>query len=267
MKRYISLFFVAAIAVIGFTGPSSWGLQKTAPDTLLTERILNLASPRKADLATRAPITEKGAIDAAVTKADSAVVSINIYKRINDENGPGLEFAGAGSGIIISSDGYILTNNHVIANSGAEYVVLLKGGGDKIPQIVYRNSDTDIAIIKISGTYHSVASLGDSSKLETGETIIAIGDAFGQYRNTVSVGKITRLNKTIQASGGPQDTTEELKGIIQVDASIYPGYSGGPLLDLNGDVVGVNVATAIGQESVGYSIPINSIKKIIANFL
>ncbi|MBU6447925.1 trypsin-like peptidase domain-containing protein [Patescibacteria group bacterium] len=187
---------------------------------------------------------------------------IPVYQQVGTQK----QKVGAGTGFIIRSDGYILTNKHVVADDTAQYTVLLSDGTQKTAQVVYKDPQNDIAIIKIDGTGYPTVQLGDSSKLQLGETVAAIGNALGEYNNSVSVGVISGLNRTIQASSD-NGSTETLTGIIQTDAAINPGNSGGPLLDLNGHVVGINVATVVGSNSIGFSIPINMVKNIITTVL
>ncbi len=171
---------------------------------------------------------------------------------------------GAGTGFIITSDGYILTNKHVVDTPNASYTVLLSNGKQLTAQVIYQDPQNDIAIIKIAGTGYPTVTLGDSGSLKLGDTVIAIGNALGQYNNSVSVGVISGLNRTIQPSD-ENGTTETLTGVIQTDAAINPGNSGGPLLDLNGNVMGINVATVQGSNNIGFSIPINQVKSIVKN--
>jgi serine protease Do len=168
----------------------------------------------------------------------------------------------AGTGFIISSDGYILTNKHVVSISPATYTVLLSNGQQKQAQVVFKDPDNDLAIIKIPGSNYTPVTLGDSSGLVLGQTVFAVGNALGQYNNSVSVGVVSGLNRSISASGSEMGS-EQLSGVIQTDAAINPGNSGGPLADLNGDVVGVNVATVQGSNNISFSIPINLVKPTI----
>ncbi len=161
---------------------------------------------------------------------------------------------------MITSDGYILTNRHVVVDQTADYTVLLSDGSQKPAKIIYIDQSNDVAIVKIEGSYPKV-SLGDSSSLKLGQSVIAIGNALGEYNNSVSVGIVSGLNRSITASG--EGTSEDLSGVIQTDAAINPGNSGGPLLDLNGRVVGINVATVVGSSNISFSIPINTVKAII----
>lgn len=159
---------------------------------------------------------------------------------------------GAGTGFLATKDGYIITNKHVVSDEAASYTALLSSGVSKPARVVYRSADHDIAIIKIEGSYTPVA-LGDASQLKLGQTVIAIGNALGEYNNSVSVGIVSGLNRTIDAGDG--NITEHITGVIQTDAAINPGNSGGPLVDLSGKVVGINVATVVGSSNVSFSLP------------
>ncbi len=171
---------------------------------------------------------------------------------------------GGGSGFIISEDGMILTNKHVVSDQTAEYTVLTNEGKKYPAKVLALDPAQDIAIIKIdnavAGSFRSVK-FGDSSNLQIGQTIIAIGNALGEFRNTVSVGVISGLGRTITASGG--DLVETLEDVIQTDAAINAGNSGGPLLNLKGEVIGINTATVQGAQNIGFALPINLAKKDI----
>ncbi len=188
-------------------------------------------------------------------------IRIPVYKQV----GQTLQKVGAGTGILFTHDGYIVTNKHVIFDPNAQYKVLLSDGSEKIAEVVYTDPKNDIAIIKINGNYNSIASLGDSSNLKLGQTVAAIGNALGEYNNSVSVGIISGLDRSITAAD-ESGTLETLRGVIQTDAAINPGNSGGPLLDLNGNIVGINVATDQGANSIGFAIPINTVKSILSNY-
>lgn len=186
---------------------------------------------------------------------------VPVYRQIGTEK----QKVGAGTGFLIRSTGYILTNRHVIEDTAAEYTVLLANGSQKTSQVVWRDPNNDIAILKISGSGYASEELGDSSSLQLGQTVFAVGNALGEYSNSVSVGIISGLNRTIQAAS--QSGTETLSGVLQTDAAINPGNSGGPLVDLNGKVIGINVATVVGSNNISFSIPINSVKNIINSVL
>ncbi|MGE5392294.1 MAG: S1C family serine protease [Candidatus Saccharibacteria bacterium] len=190
--------------------------------------------------------------------------NFNLQIPVYRQNGTQKQRIGAGTGFIVSSDGYILTNKHVAADRAADYTVLLSDGRQRQARVVYLDPDNDLAVIKIDGKYPAV-NLGDSNVLKLGQSVIAIGNALGEYNNSVSVGIISGLDRKITASG--QNSTETLSGVIQTDAAINPGNSGGPLIDLNGRVVGINVATVIGSNSISFSIPINSARSAIKQAL
>lgn len=177
------------------------------------------------------------------------------------QKGEELREIGGGTGFIISSDGLIITNKHVVLDEEAQYTVLTNDGNKHQASVLARDPIQDIAILKIDADNLSTVKLGNSDSLEIGQTVIAIGNALGQFRNTVSVGVISGLLRTITATGG--GLTEQLEEVIQTDAAINKGNSGGPLLDLYGEVIGVNTAIAEEAENIGFAIPINKVKKDI----
>mgnify|MGYP001605692181 CR=1 FL=1 len=172
---------------------------------------------------------------------------------------------GAGTGFIVSADGLILTNRHVVADTGAEYTVFLNDGTKLAAKVLARDPVQDLAVMKIDppgGGGLPVLSLGDSAGVEIGQSVIAIGNALGEFRNTVSVGVISGLQRTVVASS-PGTGSESLAELMQTDAAINPGNSGGPLLDLRGEVIAINTAIAQGAENIGFAIPINKAKRDI----
>jgi serine protease Do len=168
---------------------------------------------------------------------------------------------GGGTAFFISEDGMLLTNAHVVSDKEAEYTVLTNDGKKYPAKVLARDTVRDLAILKVEGGPFPTLKLGDSDKLEIGQTVIAIGNALGEFRNTVSVGVISGLGRTITASGG--GIIETIEDVIQTDAAINRGNSGGPLLNLKGEVIGVNFAMAAGAENIGFAIPINKAKKDI----
>ena len=169
---------------------------------------------------------------------------------------------GGGTGFIISSDGLILTNRHVVADKNAEYTVLMNNGKKYPAKVLARDPVQDLAVIKIKAHNLKPLALGDSDKIQLGQTAIAIGNALGEFRNTISVGVISGLKRSIVASGVGV-SSEHLNDVIQTDAAINPGNSGGPLLNLSGKVIGINVAVARGAQNIGFSLPINLAKRDI----
>ncbi|MCL5016106.1 MAG: trypsin-like peptidase domain-containing protein [Patescibacteria group bacterium] len=179
------------------------------------------------------------------------------------QKGSKLQETGAGSGFIVSSDGLILTNKHVVSNTSAQYTVILSNGKKYNATVLARDPKIDLALIKINATGLSALALGDSSQLELGQTAIAIGNALGQFSNTVSVGVVSGLSRTITASGASYGS-ETIQGVIQTDAAINPGNSGGPLLNSRGQVIGIDTAVVSGAQNIGFAIPINDAKSDIS---
>jgi len=170
---------------------------------------------------------------------------------------------GGGTGFIVSEDGMILTNAHVVSDKDADYTVLTNDGKKYPAKVLARDSIRDLAVIKIEGDLKPfpTVKLGDSDKLQIGQSVIAIGNVLGEFRNSVSVGVISGLGRTVTASGGGMVETQE--DVIQTDAAINRGNSGGPILNLKGEVIGVNFAMAEAAENIGFAIPINKAKKDI----
>ncbi len=170
-----------------------------------------------------------------------------------------------GTGFIISSDGLIVTNKHVVANTEAKYKVVI--GKDETEEVIniYRDPVNDLAILKVNKTGLIPVELGDSDKLKVGQSVIAIGTALGEFRSTVTKGVISGLGRGIVAGTGLSGS-EKLENVIQTDAAINPGNSGGPLFDSRGKVIGVNVAVSASAQSIGFALPINIVKESIDIF-
>ncbi len=167
-----------------------------------------------------------------------------------------------GSGFIVSEDGMILTNKHVVLRDDVDYTVLTNDGRSFPAQVLARDPIQDLAVIKVEAEKSFTAvKLGDSDLLQIGQTVIVIGNVLGKFQNSVSVGVISGLGRTITASGG--GLVETLEDVIQTDAAINPGNSGGPLLNLKGQVIGINTAMVVGGENVGFAISVNKTKKSI----
>ncbi len=169
---------------------------------------------------------------------------------------------GGGTGFIVSKDGYVVTNKHVVRDEEAEYTVLMNNEEKYKAEVIDRDPSSDLAYLKIEiqkDKDFPFVELGDSSNLKPGQKVIAIGNALGEFRNTVSTGVISGLARSITA-GGLGAKSEKLMDVIQTDASINPGNSGGPLLNIDGQVIGINTAMAQGAENIGFAIPVNEIK-------
>lgn len=174
-----------------------------------------------------------------------------------------------GSGFVIKSEGIIVTNKHVVSDNTLKYLVIDdKGNKFKVDRI-YRDPSNDIAIIKTSGAPpggFKEIKLGDSTKLEVGQFVIAIGTALGEFRNTVTTGVVSGLGRGITAGSPLEGISERLDNVIQTDAAINPGNSGGPLLNSSGQVIGINSAVASQGQNIGFAIPINTVKDSLNNF-
>ncbi len=171
-----------------------------------------------------------------------------------------------GSGFIISADGLIVTNKHVVAGASATYQVITENSKTYDVQKIYRDPANDLAILKINATGLKPVVMGDSSKLQVGQFAIAIGTALGQFRDTVTTGVVSGLGRGISAGSPLQGAVEQLDNVIQTDAAINPGNSGGPLLNSAGEVIGVNTAVSSQGQNIGFAIPINVVKDAIDTF-
>jgi len=172
---------------------------------------------------------------------------------------------GGGSGCIVSPDGLILTNKHVVDDVNAEYTVILNDGRRFTAKILTRDPINDVAILKIEAVKLPFLKLGDTKNLELGQGVIAIGNALGMFKNTVSLGIISGLSRAITAQIDPHAPRQEMRGLIQTDAAINPGNSGGPLVDGNGCVIGVNAAIISGAQSIGFAIPVDEVKRDVSD--
>ncbi|HEX7259408.1 MAG TPA: trypsin-like peptidase domain-containing protein [Candidatus Saccharimonadia bacterium] len=171
---------------------------------------------------------------------------------------------GAGTGFLVSEDGLIVTNNHVIEGATTVTVFDSTGKQYKNAEVVATDPQNDIAFIRIKATGLKPLTLGDSGRVQVGSRVVAIGNALGQFQNTVTEGIISGLGRPVVAGDELGNNLEQLQNLFQTDAAINPGNSGGPLVDLSGNVIGINTAVAGGAQNIGFAIPINEIKKALA---
>lgn len=190
-----------------------------------------------------------------------------LYKQIPPEmfDEHGRVKIGGGSGFFVSEDGFILTNKHVVVDIKADYTIMTNEGVKYHAKVVARDPINDVAILKIEGKDFPHIELGESTNLDLGQTVVAIGNALGQFQNTVSTGIVSGLSRHITAQAGTNGQRQELRGVIQTDAAINPGNSGGPLVDIDGKAIGINSAVVFGAQNIGFAIPINSAKKALAD--
>jgi len=160
----------------------------------------------------------------------------------------------SGTGFLISADGMILTNKHVISDEEATYTIITNDQQEYLAEVLARDPFQDLALMKIKGSGFQPVVLGDSSKIALGESVIAIGNALGEFQNTVSTGVISGLSRQVNASG--EGKVEALNNVLQTDAAINPGNSGGPLLNLQGEVIGINVAMLNQRKTLLFLSPL-----------
>jgi serine protease Do len=177
---------------------------------------------------------------------------------------PNVQEIAAGSGFFVSSDGLILTNKHVVSEADASYTVITSDGKTYDAKVVAQDPVEDLALVKISISGAQYLTFSDSSQIQTGQPVIAIGNSLGQYQNTVTSGIISGIGRSITAGG--EDGSEDLSGVIQTDAAINPGNSGGPLLNIVGQVIGINTAIDQQGQLVGFAIPSNIAAKSVASY-
>jgi len=168
---------------------------------------------------------------------------------------------GGGSGFIVSPDGYIITSSHVVADPKADYTIIFEPKKKYSAKVISRDPINDVAVLKINAKNLPYLELGDSEKIELGQTVIAVGNALGEFHDTISTGVISGLSRYITAYSGLTHQAARLRGLIQTDAAINPGNSGGPLVDIEGKAIGVNTAMVMGAQNIGFAIPINYAKK------
>ncbi len=173
---------------------------------------------------------------------------------------------GGGTAFFVSTDGLLLTNKHVVEDEKADYTVFLNDGRKLKATVVARDPISDIALLKVDGGPFTALSLSKSSEPVLGQTVVAIGNALGEFRNTVSVGVISGLRRSIVAGGLLSGETEQLSSIIQTDAAINQGNSGGPLVNLHGEVIGMNTAVAGGAQNIAFAIPAVSLQRALDSY-
>jgi len=171
---------------------------------------------------------------------------------------------GGGSGFLVSPDGYLITSQHVVADPQADYTVILEPTKKYPAKVLARDPINDIAILKISGKKFPYLDPEELTKVELGHEVVAIGNALGEFHDTVSSGIVSGLSRYIRAQNHVTRQAEQLRGLIQTDAAINPGNSGGPLVNRQGKVIGINTAVVMGAQNIGFAIPINYAMKDLA---
>lgn len=210
--------------------------------------------------------TEEEAIAKVAAKVAPSVVSI--VTTVKSSTFSNYSAQGAGTGVIVSKDGYIMTNNHVIDGASKVSVVLSDGMEYDDVKVIGSDPLNDIAFVKIVGVSNlTPATLGNSGQLRIGQQVVAIGNALGQFDNTVTSGIVSAMGRPLTASSSDGQSSEKLTDLIQTDAAINSGNSGGPLVDLSGRVIGINTAVATDANGIGFAIPINATRGVLAEVL
>jgi S1-C subfamily serine protease len=275
MKKVILLVLI----LLAFLG--GWSILTNSVPNILTKKPI-IQAPQKVTIT-----SEESVVTAAVKEVGPSVVTVveNIpaSQRNSLELGPfsvfgfgqeapsGPRSQDIGSGFIVSKEGLLVTNKHVVSDASASYEIVTSDEKKYKVSKIYRDPLNDVAILKIDPGEHSDKTLkpvvlGDSSNLQVGQFVIAIGTALGEFRNTVTTGVISGLGRGITAGSAFEGYAEKLDNVIQTDAAINPGNSGGPLLNSSSQVIGVNTAVASGGQNIGFALPVNVIKESLSNF-
>lgn len=282
MRKLIILLVILVLFLGGWNA-----VEKYVPQLLnVVKNTSNIQSP----LEKVKVITEESVVVDAVKKVGPSVVTV--AEEINlQANSPSYNFGpfsifglpqqqeeqqpsqpqNIGSGFIISSDGLIVSNKHVVSDINGKYFVITQNDKKYEVKKIYRDTLNDVAILQIDPSQYKDNNLkpvemGDSSNLQVGQFVIAIGTALGEFRNTVTTGVISGLGRGINAGSEFQGYVEKLDNVIQTDAAINPGNSGGPLLNSSSQVIGINTAVASGGQNIGFALPINVVKDSLENF-
>ena len=207
-------------------------------------------------------------ISNVIEKVSNAVVGISKIRNIGSSAflSNSTEELGLGSGIIVSKKGYILTNEHVVGKNASNCYVTVEDGKNYKGKIVWSNSDIDLAVIKVETIFNNVAFLGNSNSISVGNNVYAIGNPIGyEFQRTVTGGIISAVDRTVKIKN-EDDSYSYMSNLIQTDATINPGNSGGPLIDEQGNIIGINTIKITSAEGIGFAIPINIIKPIIEKY-
>ncbi len=229
-------------------------------------------------------IEEESATIAVVERVTPAVVSIVVKKEratitprhqrillspffiqqvpeLSEEEGKQLVEVSSGSGFFVTEDGYVLTNRHVVDEQDASFFVVTNEGKELAAKLIDVDPFLDVAVLQVEGTGFPIVTLGESDDIQIGQTVIAIGNTLSEFRNTVTKGVISGINRRVTA--GSAAAADVIEQAIQTDAAINPGNSGGPLINLRGEVIGINTAVSIEGEAIAFAIPINQAKRAI----
>lgn len=270
VKSFFNVFAPLISALIGgvigaslvITFPN-WS--KYLPSSILPTKVAPVVQEQTEK---RIVIDEESEVIKVVEKASPAVVSV-VAKSIDLDpfTGPVDDQRGVGTGFITSDNGVILTNNHVVNDEANQYQIITKDNRTFPVETINRDALNDIAILTVKASSLPTLELGDSSKIKVGQKVVAIGNALGRFSNTVTTGVVSGIGRGVTASDPVGLKSETLEGVIQTDAALNPGNSGGPLLDLSGRVIGINFAITEGAQNIGFVIPVNIAKPVVEGFI
>jgi len=268
-KTFPKIAFIACTLLVGALGGVAGTIVAThnsAVRSALGFSTSQSNEPQSAGKTEKIVVEESSSVIDVAKKVSPAVVSISTKSSAVDFFGQTVTHEGGGSGFIITSDGLIVTNKHVVSDKNAMYTVFTYDWKSYPAEVLARDSVSDFAVVKIKASGLHVVELGDSDQLQVGQRVVAIGNALGQFQNTVTSGVISAKERQIDAGSAAGGGSEHLEGLLQTDTAINEGNSGGPLINLKGEVVGINTAVAAkGQaEGIGFALPMNSIKNSIA---
>jgi serine protease Do len=271
-RGFASTYALIGLSIFALSFGGGWlGARSYSSDSGATLRAQQVAVSDKANLVSSiAKTVGESVVSVSVTSQASGVS--NPYAMFFGDGGGSQTQESAGTGIILTSDGLILTNRHVVPSGTTKVSVTLSDGTvlDDV-QVVGRTGSSDsldIAFLKVGdrkGHALKPAVIGDSAKMQVGDSVVAIGNALGQFQNTVTSGIISGYGRSVQAGDGSGSSSENLDDLFQTDAAINEGNSGGPLVNVNGEVIGINTAIASGSQNVGFAIPINDVKGLIGS--
>ncbi len=276
MKR-IGVLIILLFALLGVVGV----IQYFFPSTRLQTKIENSNGSENIKIVSEESITidiVKKVGPSVVTIAEEVTQNTGVFRigpfsidiPQQEEQSSEIEPQSIGTGFIIDKEGLVVTNKHVVQQSGIDYFVITNDQKRYKVENIYRDPLNDISLLKIDSTENNKAlnpiPLGDSDNLQAGQYVVAIGTALGEFENTVTTGVISGLGRGITAGSAFQGSVERIDNVIQTDAAINPGNSGGPLLNSSGQVIGVNTAVSAAGQNIGFAIPINTIKKSLDNF-
>jgi serine protease Do len=250
--------------------------------TLSAQKVANTALS-KTPTATLTNLPTSSAITTVVTESVPSVVTIKMTKTVSNytiQINPFNPFnpfrrvptssretaQNIGSGFIVGANGLIMTNKHVVSDTEASYSAITNDGKEYKATSIYRDDANDLAILKVEATNLKAITLGNADNLQLGEEVIAIGTPLGQFTNTVTSGIVSGLGRGVTAGSGYEGYVEKLDNVIQTDAAISPGNSGGPLLNLKGEVIGINTAVSTEGQNIGFAIPVNVIKTVLTKY-